>query len=61
MKNYLVTASVDGVDIDFETELQSTNKPAYDGIYDLCIEHNCPFFYVSELDKDKQVVSQVEW
>ena len=61
MENYLVTASVDGVDIDFETELQSKTKPNYWDIYDLCMEHNCPFFYVDKLDKNKQVVSEVEW
>ena len=61
MENYLITASVDGVDIDFETELQSANKPDYDDIYDLCIEHDCPFFYVSKLDQNKQVIDQVEW
>ena len=61
MENYLITASVDGVNINFETELQSATKPNYYDIYDLCIEHDCPFFYVSKLDKANQVVSQVEW
>lgn len=61
MENYLITASVDGVNIDFETELQSKTKPDFWNIYDLCIEHNCPFFYVSKLDKNKQVIDQVEW
>lgn len=61
MKTYLITASTDGVDIDFETEFQSDMKPNYDDIYNLCIEHNCPLFYVSELDKDNKVVDQVEW
>lgn len=28
--------------------------------YNLCMEHNCPFFYVSKLDKNKQVISEVE-
>lgn len=58
---YLITASVDGVNVDFEAKLQSNNKPTYYDIYNLCMEHNCPFFYVSKLDKNNQVVSQVEW
>lgn len=61
MENYLITASVDGVGIDFETELQSATKPDYYDVYDLCIEHNCPLFYASKLDKNGQVIDQVEW
>ena len=61
MENYLVTASVDGVNVDFETEVQSNTKPDYYAIYNLCMEHDCPFFYVSKLDKNKQVIGEVEW
>lgn len=61
MENYLITASVDGVDIDFETELQSADKPNYYYVSDLCMEHGCPFFYVSKLDNQGQVIDQVEW
>ena len=61
MESYLITASVDGVNVDFETEVQSNTKPDYYDIYNLCIEHNCPFFYVSKLDKNKQVIEEVEW
>lgn len=61
MENYLITASVDGVDIDFETKLQSIDKPDYYYVADLCMEHDCPFFYVSKLDDHDQVIDQVEW
>ena len=61
MESYLITASIDGVNIDFETELQSATKPSYYDIYDLCAEHGCPFFYVTKLDKNNQVIDQVEW
>lgn len=61
MENYLITASVDGVNVDFETEVQSTTKPDYYDVYNLCMEHDCPLFYVSKLDKNKQVIEEVEW
>ena len=61
MENYLITASVDGVNVDFETEVQSNTKPDYYDIYNLCMEHDCSFFYVSKLDKNKQVIGEVEW
>ena len=61
MENYLITASKDGVDIDFETELQSTTKPNYYDVYELCADHGCPLFYVSKLDNDGQVIEGVEW
>lgn len=50
MEKYLITASIDGVDVDFETELQSENEPNYYEVYDLCIEHGCPLFYVNLLE-----------
>lgn len=49
MDTYLITASVDGVDIDFEKEFKSDSKPDYYTIYDLCMEYGCPFFHVSLL------------
>ena len=52
---------MEAVGMIFETELQSATKPNYDDIYNLCIEHGCPFFYVSKLDKNGQVIDQVEW
>ena len=61
MENYLITASKDGVDIDFETELQSTTKPNYYDVYELCADHGCPLFYVSQLDDEGNVIDQVEW
>lgn len=61
MENYLITASKDGSDIDFETELHSTGKPKYYDVYKLCINHGCPLFYVSQLDDEGNVIDEVEW
>lgn len=49
MEKYLVTASTDGVDVDFEMVLKLDHEPGYYEVYDLCMEHDCPLFYVSEL------------
>lgn len=60
MENYLITASKDGVDIEFETELQSTTKPNYYDVYERA-DHGCPLFFVSKLGDEGNVIDQVEW
>lgn len=59
MKKYLIIASVDGVDIDFTQEINSDGEPDFYQVYDLCMEHGCPFFHVSKLDKYGEIVNRV--
>ena len=59
METYLITASIDGVDIDFEKKFKSDGKPDYYTIYDLCMEHGCPFFHVSLLGDQGEIIDRV--
>ncbi len=41
MNKWLLTASIDGVDIDFETVIESEKEPDFWTCYDLADEHGC--------------------
>lgn len=49
MKKWRLTASVNGVLIDFETLIESETEPDFWTCYDLAREYDCDFFTVEEV------------
>lgn len=48
MKNWILTCSTDGVDIDFETTIKSETEPDFWTCYDMAMKHGCPLFTITE-------------
>ena len=48
MKNWILTCSTDGVDIDFEITIQSKTEPDFWTCYNKAMKHGCPFFTITE-------------
>ena len=48
MKNWILTASRDGINIDFETIIESDTEPGFWACYELAAAHNCDFFSITE-------------
>ena len=61
MKRYLITASTDGVYIDFETTITMASDPEWWQIYELCNDHGCPFYTVNQVDENGELIRQIEW
>ena len=49
MKTWILTASIDGIGIDYEEIIESENEPDFWTLYNKAAEHNCDFFTVDEL------------
>lgn len=49
MKQWRLTASTNGVNIDFETIITAESEPGFWDCYELAGAHGCPFFDLSEL------------
>lgn len=49
MKKWLLTASTDGNEIDFETVIESETEPDFWMCYELAAAHGCDFFSVTEV------------
>ena len=49
MRKWLFTASRDGINVDFETVLESDHEPDFWTCYDIADAHGCPYFNVSEV------------
>lgn len=49
MKNWRLTASRDGVWIDFKTIIESETEPDFWTCYDIAAAHGCDYFTVSEV------------
>lgn len=47
-KNYLLTCSKDGINIDFETTIKAIQEPDFWTCYDIAMSHGCEFFDVCE-------------
>lgn len=60
MEKYLVEASTDGNEIDFETVIESEGTPYWFDVCQLCDAHNCPFYMVYQLNGKGEPVEQVE-
>ena len=50
MKKWLLTASVDANEIDFETVIDSDTEPDFWTCYELATAHGCPWFSVDSLE-----------
>ena len=51
MKKWLFTASVDAVDIDFETIIESEEEPGFCECEELAQENGCEWWSVEEYDE----------
>lgn len=49
MKKWLFIASVDAVNIDFETIIESDTEPGFWACYELAAAHGCSFFDCQEV------------
>lgn len=49
-KEYLLTASTDGINIDYEEIIESENEPDFWTCYEKATAHGCDFFHVQELE-----------
>jgi hypothetical protein len=48
MKKYILTCSVDGVKIDYETEITAEREPDFWTCYETATAHGCDYFYITE-------------
>lgn len=48
MQKWILTASTDGVNIDFETVIESDREPSFWECYELAAAHGCEYFTVAE-------------
>lgn len=53
MRKWNLAASVDGVNIDFETTIESETEPGYWECHDLAAANGCEFFTVTEITSDE--------
>lgn len=51
MKNWLITCSADGVEIDYETTIHSDIEPGFWEVYAIAESHGCTFFTVVEIEE----------
>ena len=51
-KQWLLTASIDGNLVDFETIIEQENEPDFWTCYDLAQDHGCDFFHVEQLETE---------
>lgn len=49
MKKWILTASVDAVNIDFETVIESETEPGFWECYELAAAHGCDYFTITEV------------
>jgi len=52
MKKWLLTASTDGIDVDFEAIIESESEPDFWTCYELAEAHGCTFFHIDELEAE---------
>ena len=50
MKHYNLICSKDEINVDFEMVIESETEPDYWTCYNIAEKHNCPYFYLDELD-----------
>lgn len=50
MKKWILTASTDGIDIDYEEIITSEQEPDFWDCYTKAQEHGCDFFTVNEME-----------
>lgn len=51
MKNWRITCSVDAIDIDYETIIQSENEPDWLVCNDIASQHGCEWWIVDEIEE----------
>lgn len=49
MKTWELTASIDGVNIDFSTLIDSETEPDFWTCYDIATAHGCTYFCIVEV------------
>ena len=48
MKKWILTCSIDGIGIDFETVITSETEPGFWTCYEIAENHGCVFFTITE-------------
>jgi len=51
MKKWILTASIDGNNIDFELIIESNTEPGFWECYEIAQENNCDFFSINEFEE----------
>lgn len=50
MKRWLLTGSVDGVEVTFDRIIYQDTEPDFWQCYDMAAARGCPFFYLDEME-----------
>lgn len=51
MKKYILTCSVDGIDIDYETEIHAEREPDFWTCYEIAATHGCDLWALQETNE----------
>ena len=51
MKKWILTASRDGINIDYEKIIESDTEPGFWECYELAYAAGCPYFTIDELEE----------
>lgn len=49
MKKWRLTCSIDAIDIDYETVIESESEPGFCECYNIAEEHGCEWWSIEEL------------
>jgi len=50
-KKWILTASIDGINVDYEEIIESETEPDFWTQYEIAEKHGCEFFHVEELEE----------
>ena len=51
-KKWLLNCSIEGIDIDYSTIIESDIEPGFWACYEIAETHNCEFFSIEEITVD---------
>lgn len=49
MKTFLLTCSIDGINIDYETTINAEQEPSFWDCYEIATVHGCELWSLSEI------------
>ena len=52
MKKWLLTCSIDAIDIDYETIIESNTEPDFWTCYEIAENHGCSWFLLDAIDEN---------
>lgn len=59
MKKWILTASSDAVNIDFETVIKSRKEPDFWTCYDIATANGCEYFYLTEAETEQETIKNL--